>query len=59
MRYFVKRWIFAGVPLQGHPQISLDMIVSLEGDSAKLQHNEMLRRRGLPVAMEHRDIDRG
>jgi hypothetical protein len=49
MRYYVKRWIFPNEPIQGYPQFTLDMIVSLEGDSAKLQHNDMLRRRGREI----------
>jgi hypothetical protein len=40
--FYVARWVFAGVPVDGKPGSTIDMVFSLEGDQAKRQYNQML-----------------
>ena len=40
--FYVARWIFAKVPVDGKPGSTIDMIFALEGDQAKRQYNHML-----------------
>lgn len=52
-KYYVHKWIFPSVPIEGYPGSSIDVVFYLEGDSAKKQHNQMLRRRGRPPESWH------
>ena len=45
-RYYVNKWVFPSVPIEGYPSSSIDVVFYLEGDSAKRQHNPMLTRPG-------------
>jgi len=52
-RYYVNKWVFPKVPIEGYPASSIDVIFYLEGDSAKRQHNLMLTRPGRPPERWH------
>jgi hypothetical protein len=43
---YVRRWIFEEVPVRGHPGVTFDLLISLEGNTAKRQINPMIRGRG-------------
>ena len=52
-RYYVNKWVFSSVPIEGYPTSSLDVVFYLEGDSAKRLHNPMLTRPGRPPEQWH------
>jgi hypothetical protein len=45
-KYYVHKWVFSSVPIEDYPGSTIDVVFYLEGESAKWQHNSMLRRRG-------------
>ena len=45
-KYYVNKWIFPSVPIEGYPASTMDVVFYLEGDSAKRLHNPMLTRPG-------------
>ncbi len=46
--YFVRRWVSKEIPVNGHPTVKIRVVFSVEGDSAKRDFNEMLKRLGKP-----------
>jgi hypothetical protein len=38
-RYYVNKWVFQSVPIEGYPTRNIDVVFYLEGDSAKRQYN--------------------
>lgn len=52
-RYYVNRWVFREVPIEGYPASTMDIVFYLEGDSAKRQHNPMVARPGKPTERWH------
>ncbi len=46
--YFVRRWVSDPIKVQGFPEHELLIVFSVEGDSAKREHNIMLKRVGRP-----------
>ncbi|TET83125.1 hypothetical protein E3J38_01020 [candidate division TA06 bacterium] len=52
-RYYVNKWVFPSVPIDGYPGSRIDIVFYLEGDSAKRQHNTMLTRPGRPPERWH------
>jgi len=58
-KYYVTKWVFQSVPIEGYPTSSIDVVFYLEGDSAKKAHNLMLRRTGrTPERWHYRVSDR-
>lgn len=41
-KYYVNKWAFPSVPIEGYPSSNIDVVFYLEGDLAKRQHNPML-----------------
>jgi len=41
-KYYVNKWFFPSVPIEGYPSSSISVVFYLEGDFAKRQHNPML-----------------
>ncbi len=52
-KYYVNKWAFSSVPIEGYPTSSLDVVFYLEGDSAKRLQNPMLTRPGRPPEQWH------
>jgi hypothetical protein len=52
-KFYVNKWVFPSVPIEGHPASSIDVVFYLEGDSAKKAHNLMLTRQGRPRERWH------
>ncbi len=48
LRFYVRTWAFANVPLQRNPDKRVDFLFALEGDGARREYNSMLRRQGKP-----------
>lgn len=48
--YFVRRWVSDEIPVKGQPNHKIRVVFSVEGDSAKRDFNEMLKRLGKPSA---------
>jgi len=46
LKYYVTKWLFPSVLIEGYPTSSIDVVFYLEGDSAKRLHNPMLARGG-------------
>jgi Histidine kinase-, DNA gyrase B-, and HSP90-like ATPase len=44
--YFVRRWILKSIKIDKFPDVEIDIIFSVEGDSAKREANNMLLRPG-------------
>jgi hypothetical protein len=42
---YVKRYVWKGRRLEGHPEITYDVVISVEGDDAKRAYNPMIRER--------------
>jgi len=45
-KYYVNKWVFPSVAIEGYPSSSIGVVFYLEGDSAKRQFNQMLTRPG-------------
>jgi len=43
--HFVKRYIYLGERLEDMPEVSFDIVISVEGDQAKRKYNPLLRER--------------
>lgn len=52
-KFYVNKWAFLQVPLEGYPGRNIDVIFYLEGDSAKRSYNPMLARGGRPTERWH------
>jgi len=48
--YFVKRWVSDDILVKDHPTAKIRVVFSVEGDSAKREYNEMLKRVGRQAA---------
>lgn len=48
LRFYVRTWAFADVPLLRNPDKRIDFLFALEGDGARRDYNSMLRRQGKP-----------
>lgn len=48
LKWFVRTWAFNDVPLKQNPDKRIDFIFALEGEAARREYNEMLRRQGRP-----------
>lgn len=55
-KYYVTKWVFQSVPIEGYPTSSIDVVFYLEGDSAKKAHNLMLTRRGRRREQWHYEV---
>lgn len=44
--HFVRRWVSDEIPVRGHPTVKIQIVFSVEGDSAKRDFNQMLKRLG-------------
>lgn len=42
---YVKRFIYKDERLKNHPEVTFDLVVSIEGDQAKREYNPMIRER--------------
>ena len=42
---YVRRWIWKEQRLKEHPEVTYDVVLSIEGDEAKRQYNPMIRER--------------
>jgi hypothetical protein len=51
--YYVNKWVFPSVPIEGYPSSSIDIVFYLEGISAKRQYNPMLTRPGRTKKLWH------
>jgi len=45
-KYYVNKWVFPSVTIEDFPSNSIDVVFYLEGNSAKIQFNQMLTRSG-------------
>ena len=48
LKHYVRTWAFTGEALQGNPDKTIDFLFALEGEGARRQYNDMLRRQGKP-----------
>jgi hypothetical protein len=48
LRYFVRTWAFPNEPLRKNPEKRIDFLFALEGEAARREYNDMLRRQGKP-----------
>ncbi|MHC2385686.1 hypothetical protein ACVMFA_002182 [Bradyrhizobium liaoningense] len=48
LKYYVKTWAFANEPLLKNPEKRIDFLFAIEGEAARREYNEMLRRQGRP-----------
>lgn len=48
LKFFVRTWGYAGVPLQKHAGVTLDFLFAIEGEGARREYNDMLRRQRKP-----------
>jgi hypothetical protein len=56
--HYVKRFVHKSEQLPNHPEITFDMVVSVEGDDAKRQYNSMIRERRQKDTGKYRVADR-
>jgi hypothetical protein len=56
--YYVKRFLFPDNRLPNHPEITFDMVISVEGDEAKRVRNPMIRERRRSDTGKYRVSDR-
>jgi hypothetical protein len=47
--HFVRRWVSDAIKVDGFPNDEIRIVFSVEGDSAKREHNQMLKRVGRPT----------
>lgn len=45
-KYFVRRWVAKSIPVKKRPEVKLDIVFYIEGDKAKNDYNQMIRRPG-------------
>lgn len=43
--YYVKRFVYKNQRLKNHPEVTFDVLVSIEGDAIKREYNPMIRER--------------
>jgi hypothetical protein len=55
---FVKRHIWKGLRLEAHPEVTFDVVISVEGDEAKRKYNPMIRERSNPKSGTYRVADK-
>jgi len=59
LKYYVRTWAFADVPLLRNPDKRVDFLFALEGEGARRAYNKMLRRQGRArVAGDYRSEER-
>lgn len=46
MRWYVKRWLKRGLPVDDFPHVKLDIVFSLEGDLVRREYNPMISYQG-------------
>ncbi len=48
LKHYVRTWAFPNVPLSKNPDKRVDFLFALEGEGARREYNNMLRRQGKP-----------
>jgi hypothetical protein len=48
LKHYVRTWAFADEPLQKNPEKKIDFLFAIEGEAARREYNDMLRRQGKP-----------
>jgi len=48
LKYYVRTWPFPDVPLIKNPEKRIDFLFAIEGEAARREYNDMLRRQGKP-----------
>lgn len=48
LKHYVRTWAFSSIPLIHNPDKTIDFIFALEGEGARREYNNMLRRQGKP-----------
>lgn len=48
LKFYVRTWAFADEPLTNNPDKRIDFLFALEGEGARREYNDMLRRQGKP-----------
>jgi hypothetical protein len=48
LKFYVRTWAFAREPLTKNPEKTIDFLFALEGEGARRDYNNMLRRQGRP-----------
>jgi hypothetical protein len=48
LKHYVRTWAFSDVALFSNPEKRIDFIFALEGEGARREYNDMLRRQGKP-----------
>lgn len=46
MKFYVRTWAFPNEPLTQNPDKRIDFLFAIEGEGARREYNDMLRRRG-------------
>jgi hypothetical protein len=46
LKFYVRTWAFPNEPLTQNPDKRIDFLFAIEGEGARLEYNDMLRRRG-------------
>jgi hypothetical protein len=46
LKFYVRTWAFANEPLAQNPDKRIDFLFAIEGEGARREYNDMLRRRG-------------
>lgn len=55
---YVKRYVWRGQRLQAHPEVTYDVVISVEGDEVKRSYNPMIRERRYARSGRYRVADR-
>jgi hypothetical protein len=59
LKYYVRTWAYANVPLSKNPDKRIDFLFALEGEGARREYNKMLRHQGKPrIAGDYRSEER-
>lgn len=48
LKFYVRTWAFENEPLEHNPEKRIDFLFAIEGEGARRQYNDMLRRQGKP-----------
>ena len=48
LKHYVRTWAFASEPLRKNPEKKIDFLFAIEGEAARREYNDMLRRQGKP-----------
>jgi hypothetical protein len=48
LKHYVRTWAFTGESLLRNPEKKIDFLFAIEGEAARREYNEMLRRQGKP-----------